>query len=61
MKQRCRDARSNFKNAIEVAKGKWTEMLVEKKSYIKINPKLAWDNIKILKDGFKGHHVEKGL
>ena len=29
LKQRCRDAKNNVKNAVEVAKGKWIEKLVK--------------------------------
>ena len=26
---------------------------------MKMHPKIAWDNMKILREGFSGHHVEK--
>ena len=48
-------------NFIKVDKGKWIEMLAKNISDVKLNPKLVWDNIKTLKDGFSGHHVEKSI
>ena len=26
---------------------------------MKMHPKIAWDNIKILREGYSGHHTEK--
>ena len=49
----------NMKNAVEVAKRKWIEMLVKIFSDMKIHPKIAWDNIKTLREDFSGHHVDK--
>ena len=59
LKQQCRDAKSDLKDAVAVAKGRWIEHLVDKISQIKMNPKEAWDNIKFLSNGFGGHHVVK--
>jgi len=59
LKQQCRDAKNDLKDAIAVAKGRWIEHLVSKISQIKLNPKEAWDNIKLLSNGFVGHHVVK--
>ena len=52
------DARSNVKNLVEVSKGKWIEMLVEKNSDMNISSKTACDNIKTLKYGFSGNCAE---
>ena len=39
IKQQCRDARSNEKNAVEVAKGKWVEHLINKAKLMNSDPK----------------------
>ena len=39
LKQRCRDAKSNVKNSVEVSKGKWIEMLVKIFSDMNMHPK----------------------
>ena len=57
LKQQCRDAKSDLKDAVAIAKGRW--IVVGKTSQIKINPKEAWDDIKILREVFLGHHVER--
>ena len=59
LKQQCRDAKSDLKDAVAVAKGRWIEHLVDKISQIKMNPKEAWDNIKFLSNGFSGHYAVK--
>ena len=58
MKQQCRYARSDVKNAVEVAKGRWMEHLVNDVKNINLNPRRAWDKIKLLSDGHKGHHAK---
>ena len=51
--------KNDLKDAVAIAKGRWIKYLVGKISQIKINPKEAWDNIKILSKGFLGHHVKR--
>ena len=36
----------------------WVKYLVQKNKKINLRPKEAWDNIKILKNGFTTHHVK---
>jgi len=55
LKQKCRDARSNVKNTINVAKGKWIEHLVDDIVDINMNLRRAWENIKKLAKRFTGH------
>ena len=59
MKQQCRDARSNVKNTVEIAKGRWIDHLENDVKNISLNPKRAWDKIKSLSDECKGHHAKK--
>lgn len=54
VKQRCRDFCSNFKNAVEVAKGKWVEYIAIEIKLIGINPKKSQEYIK----PFVGHYVQ---
>ena len=53
-----RDTRSNVKNVLDCDKGKWIENLVYDINRINSNPKMAWDNVKILIDGCVNHHVK---
>ena len=57
LKQKCRDARSNVKNTVNVAKGKWIKHLVDDIIDINMNPRRAWENIKKLAKRFTGHYV----
>ena len=59
LKQKCRDAHSNMKNIVEVAKGKWVEYLMNNIKNININPKKAQEKIKLLAQGYKGDHTQK--
>ena len=48
LKQRCRDARSNVKNAVELAKVKWVKIIVNDIKLMGMSPKKSWEHIKIL-------------
>ena len=51
--------KNDLKDAVAIAKGRWIEYLVGKISQLKINLNEAQNNIKILSEGFLGHHVER--
>ena len=59
LKEKFRDARSNLKNAIVVAKRKWVKYLVKTIDHMKFKPKEDWGNMKILKKRHAGCYTKK--
>jgi len=58
LRQRCRDARTAAKIAVEAAKCRWNEHLASSIANMKNTPKASWEAIKTLMKGDSSHHIE---
>eukprot|EP00978_Attheya_sp_CCMP212_P013661 scaffold34321_cov24-Attheya_sp.AAC.1 len=56
-RQKFREAWSNLKRRITVAKNAWYEKRAEEVHDMKFDPKTAWLAIREIQAGFLGHHT----
>ena len=59
LKQKCRNAKLDVKEAVLIAKDKWVNKIASEIHTINFSLKIAWKAIKTLKNGHIAHHIKK--